>query len=166
MIIELNWSQTKWVLAPGKRDDLRRERETRGKRSKENRGTKKSREEILKRRTNRCKGPGLSHSCPGTRKKKINHGDGKTGEGGERQQREGVWSQTYLEAEPSLDLRTKRRNLNSMRAVKGSQFSYVIKEKMWRETRKMSNWSSGSIEHWVSIGNSRTLGRPMSKAFQ
>ena len=32
---------------------------------------KKRREAISKRKTNRCKGPGLSHSCPDMRKKKI-----------------------------------------------------------------------------------------------
>jgi len=61
---------------------LRREREAR---KDEQRETKKSREEVVKNRTNRCKGPGLSHSCSDTGKKKY-HGDGKTGEGGERGQ--------------------------------------------------------------------------------
>jgi len=46
-------------------------RERLGKReSKEDRGTRKSRR-FKKRRTNRCKGPGLSHGYPDTRKKKI-----------------------------------------------------------------------------------------------
>jgi len=34
----------------------------RRKRSRENRGAKKRREAVPKRRTNRCKGPGLSHT--------------------------------------------------------------------------------------------------------
>ena len=38
---------------------------------RENTGTKRRRETIPKRRTYRCKGPGLSHSCPNTRNRKI-----------------------------------------------------------------------------------------------
>jgi len=49
---------------------LRRERDEE-RESKENRGMKKSREAIPKRRTDRCKGPGLSHGYPDTKKEKI-----------------------------------------------------------------------------------------------
>jgi len=49
---------------------LRRERDEEREREKtENRRMKKSREAVPKRRTNRCKGPGLSHGYPDTRKK-------------------------------------------------------------------------------------------------
>jgi len=45
--------------------------ERQGKGSRENKGVKRRGEVIPERRTNRCKGPGVSHSCPHTRKKKI-----------------------------------------------------------------------------------------------
>jgi len=51
---------------------LRLERdEERARECRENRGTKKSREAVPKRRTSRYKGIGLSHGYPETRKKKI-----------------------------------------------------------------------------------------------
>ena len=40
-------------------------------RKRKNRGAKKRREAIPKRRTNRSKGPGLDYSGPNTRKKEI-----------------------------------------------------------------------------------------------
>ena len=51
---------------------MRQERdENRERKSKENRGMKKSREAVPKRRINRCKGPGLSHGYPDTSEKKV-----------------------------------------------------------------------------------------------
>jgi len=46
-------------------------RERRRKRKRKTRVSKRRREAIPKRRTNRCKGPGLDQSPPNTRKKEI-----------------------------------------------------------------------------------------------
>ena len=58
-----------------------------------------------------------------------------------------MWSQRYLGAEPRWVFRTRKRTFNSMRVVKGSQWSCcLIKEVMWEKRGKTSNESSGGID--------------------
>ena len=55
-----------------------------------------------------------------------------------------MWSWRHLRAEPSRDLRTRKRTLNSMQAVRGSQWSWsIIKEKMCeKQGRREMSWAA------------------------
>ena len=76
-----------------------------------------------------------------------------------------MWLQRYLGAERHWDLRTSKTTSNSMRVVKGSQWSRcVIKEEIWE--KRGSNELSGGIEDGLDVGDTRTLGRPMSRELQ
>jgi len=60
-----------------------------------------------------------------------------------------IWSRRYLRAELSWDLRTRRRTLNSMRAVKGRWWSYsIVKEEM---CEKRGRWALSLEPNRISV---------------
>jgi len=84
---------------------------------------------------------------------KKDHGNGKGGEDGERGL---MWSQSYLGAEPSLDLRTRKGTLNySIRAVRGSQWSCCVIKEMWEKHGRRAVSRAEALRTTVWIRDSR-----------